>query len=408
MANAQLYDLRLSGPRPSTTMRSPRLLFVDNEVLDFVLHRMVLAQTLLQSGVEVHVAVPDEPGIEVLARKGLCVHVIHLKRKSMNALDEVRCFASLLALYRKVKPDIVHHIRLKPVLYGGLAASLARTPAVVNMLTGLGHLFTSRSLKSACARGLVLSALRLSFLHPNCKVIFQNPDDQEDLLRTHLLKRGHAVLIKGSGVDLTRFRPTPEPPLPVKVLMACRMLWEKGPGDFVAAAELLKSRGVAAKFILVGEPDPGHPSAVPIDTLRQWHASGKVEWWGWKDDMSAVIAQSHIVCLPSGYGEGVPRILIEAAASARPIVTTDAPGCREIVKHGRNGLLIAVRDTEGLACALQTLIADPDLRTRMATQGRQIAVAEFSEEEVVARTLDVYATLRSRFLPVTPFIGAVS
>jgi glycosyltransferase involved in cell wall biosynthesis len=357
---------------------------------------MTLAQTLLERGAEVHVAVPDEPGIEVLARKGLCVHIIHLKRKSMSALDEVRCFASLLALYRKVRPDVVHHIRLKPVLYGGLAASLARTPAVVNMLTGLGYLFTSHSLRNACARRLVLSALRLSFLHPNHKVIFQNPDDQEDLLRTHLLQRRQAVLIKGSGVDLTRFRPTPEPPPPVKVLMASRMLWEKGPGEFVAAAELLRARGVVAKFILAGEPDPGHPSAVPLDTLRRWHASGKVEWCGWQNDMSAMIAQSHIVCLPSAYGEGVPRILIEAAASARPIVTSDAPGCREIVKHGRNGLLVAVRDAGGLASALQTLIADPDLRTRMAAQGRQMAVAEFSQEEVVARTLEVYATLRSR------------
>ena len=211
-------------------------------------------------------------------------------------------------------------------------------PAMINTLTGLGHLFTKRTVKTRVLRSIVARGLRFSFWHQNHRVIFQTPYDRDCLIASGIVLEDSAVLIKGSGVNLSLFTPEPAPDGPPVVLMASRLLWEKGVGEFVTAARALRARGVRARFVLVGEPDHGHPSAVPMRTLEHWRDAGDVEWLGWRHNIPALIAQSHIVCLPSYYGEGVPRVLLEAAASGRPIVTTDTPGCCEVVRHGQNGL----------------------------------------------------------------------
>ncbi len=376
-----------------TPMRVPRLLFVDNQVSDFLQYRMVLARTLREAGFDVHVAVPREPGLEDISRQGFPVHIFYLRRKSARPLDELLCWVSLLRLYRRLRPLLVHHICLKPTLYGGVAARIAGVPAAVNILTGLGHLFTTRNVKTRLMRSIVARGLRFSFRHQNHRVVLQNPDDRDCLLASGILLGDRAVVIKGSGLDLSLFTPEPEPDGPPVVLMASRLLWEKGVGEFVAAAGALRARGFRARFVLLGEPDPGHPSAIPMSTLEHWRNAGHVEWLGWRQDMPALIAQSHIVCLPSYYGEGVPRILLEAAASGRPIVTTDSPGCREVVRHGHNGLLVPVRDVEGLVGAIAQLIENAPLRAAMGTRGREIALTEFSLEQVIDANLAVYRSL---------------
>jgi glycosyltransferase involved in cell wall biosynthesis len=371
----------------------PRVLFVDNQVNDFLRYRMVLAQTLRQAGFDVHVALPREPGLEDISCQGIPVHIFYLRRHSTQPLDELRCWISLLRLYRRLRPTLVHHICLKPTLHGGAAARIAGVPAVVNMLTGLGHLFTTRTVKTRVLRWIVARGLGFSFRHYNHRVILQNPDDRDCLLENGVLPGDRTVLIKGSGVDLSLFTPEPEPDgLPV-ILMASRLLWEKGVGEFVAVARALRDRGIQARFLLLGEPDPGHPCAVPLPTLEHWRDAGEVEWLGWCDDMPALIAQSHIVCLPSSYGEGIPRILIEAAASGRPVVTTDSPGCREVVRHGQNGLLVPVGDREALIAALAHLIENAPVRAAMGTRGREIASIEFSLEQVIDANLAVYRSL---------------
>jgi glycosyltransferase involved in cell wall biosynthesis len=197
------------------------------------------------------------------------------------------------------------------------------------------------------------------------------------------------VLINGSGVDLEKYRPLPERDGTVLVILPGRMLWDKGVREFVAAAELLRDWGVRARFALVGCPDRDSPAALTAATLKAWEQSGSVEWWGWQEDMTQVIAQSHVVCLPS-YGEGAPRVLMEAAACARAIVTTDVSGCRDVVIDGENGLLVPSRDIQGLAAALKRLITQPELRSRLANNGPQMMLETFSRPAVIAKSLAVY------------------
>jgi glycosyltransferase involved in cell wall biosynthesis len=180
------------------------------------------------------------------------------------------------------------------------------------------------------------------------------------------------------------------------VLMACRLLWTKGVGEFVTAAEALRAGGISARFVLAGEPDPSHPSSIPLRMIEQWHQAGHLEWVGCRHDMPALISQSHIVCLPSSYGEGVPRILIEAAACGRPIVASNSPGCREVVRHGENGLLIPTGDVAALVAAITRLLHDAQLRSAMGKRGREIAIAEFSMEQTREANLAVYRALLTR------------
>lgn len=371
----------------------PRFLFVENHVSDFLKDRMVLAGKLREAGFTLHLAVPRDSDIDAIALQDVTVHPYYLQRKSTKPFDELGCTISLLRLYRRVRPTLVHHIGLKPTLYGSITARIVGVPAVVNTLTGLGYLFTSHTVKMAFLRSIVAGVLRFSFLHQNQYLIFQNSADRDNLLARYRFPCDRAVLIKGSGVNLSVFTPQPKPDGPPMILMVSRLLWAKGVAEFVAVARMLDARGIQARFVLVGEPDRGHPDAVPEHTLKRWHDAGDVEWLGWRHDVPALIAQSHIVCLPTSYGEGLPRILLEAAASGRPIVATDIPGCRQIVRHGQNGLLVPVGNSIALGEAIVQLIENAPLRAAMGTCGRAIAAAEFSLEQVIEANLALYRSL---------------
>jgi glycosyltransferase involved in cell wall biosynthesis len=342
-------------------------------------------QVFVVTRVREHRALLEQLGIELVS--------LELSRRGWNPLAEAKTIAQLFTIYQRIRPDLVHHIAMKPVVYGTIAAWLIRPKAIVNYMAGLGWLFTARNLRAQLLRlfvGLVLRGILRSG-----QVIVENPSDWAQIealgIDPHCM-----TLVPGAGVDMQNFFPVSWSHHTPLVIMASRLLWAKGVGEFVAAARLLKSRGVTARFALVGNPDPENPSSVPIGQLEVWRQEGVVEWWGRRNDMPEVFAESHVVCLPSTYGEGVPKVLIEASAAGRPIIATQIPGCQAIVRHGENGLLVPLHDIEALARAMETLINDRELRERMGQRGREIALIEFSEKKVVALILSVYDRLLQR------------
>ncbi|MBM3554399.1 MAG: glycosyltransferase family 4 protein [Alphaproteobacteria bacterium] len=377
---------------------SRRLLYVINETYFFLSHRLPVARAAQEAGFEVHVAAPDDHvwapdgfSVDEIAKAGFTYHRVPLSRRGTDPLQEAHTFAAINALYRELRPALVHNLTIKPVLYGGVAARLAGVPAVVAGVTGLGQMFTAPGWRMGLMRRAATAAYRFAASHPRSRFIVQNREDGEILARLGAVPERNIRLIRGSGVDLAGYTPAPEPeserPL---VILPARLIWEKGVGEFVAAARIIRARGVPARLALVGDTKSSNPRAVPEAQLRAWAEEGVVEWWGRRDDMPEVLRQSAIVCLPSTYGEGVPKALIEAAAVGRPIVATDAGGCREIVREGENGLLVRPREPAELAEALIRLLTDRALRNRLGERGRKIAETEFSDRDVAAKTLEVY------------------
>lgn len=368
-----------------------KVLFVVTEDWYFVSHRLALASAAQRAGYEVAVATREGKYAAVIRASGIRLIPFELARRAGSALFEI---ISLWRLYRRERPDLVHHVAMKPVLYGAFAARLAGVPAQLNAVTGLGWLFTSsKGIAGRVVRAGVVRLLAVLLGRPRSLTIVQNPDDLATLEHAGVPAR-RLRLIRGAGVDVEAFRAAGSPPSgPVCIVLAARMLWDKGVGEFVQAAHLLHAKGVRARFVLVGDPDPANPASVPESTLRAWHGARGVEWWSRHEDMPAVLHQAQIACLPSYYREGLPKSLLEAAACGLPIITTDTPGCREIVRDGENGLLVPVRNPSALADALERLIFDEGLRRRMGERSRQLAVEEFSQERVIEETLSVYQEL---------------
>lgn len=372
--------------------RPPKLLFFATEDWFVCSHWLPIIQGATKAGFDVVVVTRTNRHAGKIRQHGASVVHFEISRRGTNVFAELGTISRLMKIYRDEKPDIVHHVAMKPMLYGSLAARWTGVPHTVNWVAGMGWLFTSRNLRARLLQFAVRSMLGL--LLRKTDVIVENEDDLEVVAGLGVAGR-HVHLVRGAGVDTTAYAPSPEPEgIPVVVLPA-RMLWDKGVGEFVEAASLLRQRGVNARFVLVGDPDEENPASVSARRLASWQKEGAVEWWGRRDDMPQVLMQAHIVCLPS-YREGLPKSLLEAASSGRPIVTTDVPGCRAVVHDGDNGILVGARSAAALADALGRLIADPALRQRMGRRGRDRALSEFSQEIVVARVLALYGELIRR------------
>jgi len=374
-----------------------RLLFVVNETYFFMTHRLPIAHAMAATGWEVHVAAPDDHvwapegfSVETLEEAGFRYHPVSLSRRGRNPFQELRTLLALWRLIRRLKPDLIHLLTIKPIIYGGIAARLSGVRAMVCTITGLGQLFVETGPGSAMLRFLITTLYRFALAHPNARTIVQNSHDGDVLIRAGAADPDRVRLIRGSGVNLDEFTPSDPPQGTALVILPARLIWEKGVSEFVAAADILKQQGLVARFALVGDTRKSNPRAVPSTQIEEWVAAGIVEWWGRRTDMPNVLSEAAIVCLPSTYGEGVPKVLIEAAAVARPIVATDIPGCREIVRDGENGLLVPPSDPPALADAIFRLATDRELRARMGRRGREIAESEFAEALVVQQTLAVY------------------
>ncbi len=374
--------------------RKPVLLYVVNVAWFFCLHRMHLAQAALAAGFSVHVATaPDfAEHVEQIRAAGLIFHELELRRGRWSVLEECRLAASLCRLYREIRPDIVHHVTIKPVLCGTLAARLSEVPAVINSVSGLGFVFTAADKWSSLRRLAVTLSYKILFARAAIRVIFENSDDLKMFLDRRIIKPAQAALIRGVGVDLQRFRPGPPRSGAPLVVLPARMLWDKGVREFCVAAATVQAWGIQARFALVGGVDNENPAAIPETWLSEQRRSGVVEWWGWREDMVAVYAAAHVVCLPS-YREGLPTVLLEAAACGCALVTTDVPGCREVVCDGETGLMVPSRDPMALAQALRTVILDHSLRERLSVAAQIHVAAEFSAEHVKRSTTQLYREL---------------
>lgn len=371
----------------------PKILFVVAEDWYFWSHRRPIAAAALQNGYDVFVATRVADCGEKIVEAGFRLIPLRLNRSSYSLFHEFRTVSELRRIYRREKPDIVHHIALKPILYGSMAALGNQSMQVINAFAGLGYLVSSPSFKARALKQMLWKMFSFLLNRPNSFLLLQNREDRDLLVAEVDVPPEKTTIIRGSGVDVNEFRATAEASGVPIVLLSSRMLWIKGISDFVEAAKLLHARGVNARFVLAGDTDTGSPGAIPREKLQEWQNARSVEWWGHQQSMSRMLQQSAIVCLPSHGGEGVPKALIEAAACERAIVATDMPGCRDIVRHGTNGLLVPAKNPAALADAIAQLLADAPLRAEMGRRGREIAVNEFSEEKVIQQTLALYSRL---------------
>ncbi|MBL6934459.1 MAG: glycosyltransferase family 4 protein [Alphaproteobacteria bacterium] len=399
----------------------PKLLYLVTEDWYFCSHRIAHARAAREAGFEVvvaaHVNEDTAPAGQISAAaeqisaaaaqiraEGFRLVPLALHRRSRNPLRELASIAELVRLYARERPAITQHVALKPALYGSIAARLTGVPAYVNSIAGLGYVFISRDFLACLLRPFIRFALRLLLNHERGHVIVQNPDDREMLESAGIARRGHISLIPGSGVDTDAFAPSPPPTdknlpsdggSPPLAVLASRMLWDKGVGELVAAARLLKQQGVALRVVLVGEGDPANPASIPRETLEEWQREGAVEWWGHREDMADILKTAHMAVLPS-YREGLPLSLLEAASCALPLIASDVPGCREIVRHQESGLLVPARDAEALATALARLAQDPHMREKMGGEARRMVEEHFAQPLITARTVALYKDLVTR------------
>ena len=365
-----------------------KILYVANTSWYLYNFRLSLMQTMQSLGWQVVAAAPLDRFSRKLENQGLKFVDLAMDRKGTSPLSDLRLLHRLRGLYRLEAPDLVHHFTIKPTVYGSLAAKLAPAKGVVNSITGLGYSFIHGGAIQQIAKVLYRCALR-----PPAETIFENSQDRDFFLKNSLLQSNRAHLIYGTGVDMHFFEGAAIAdgnPEIVTFLCLGRMLWDKGIGEFVQAAEEVKKRHPAARFVLLGGSDPGNPAAVPPTWLEARQAQGQVEWVDHVDDVRPYLSRAQVVVLPS-YREGFPKSLLEAAAMGKPLIATDVPGCCDIVAHGVNGLLVPARDPHQLAQAMLALAGNPTLRVAMGQAGRARVKELFDETIVIRKTLGVYA-----------------
>jgi glycosyltransferase involved in cell wall biosynthesis len=366
----------------------PKIILTANTDWFLYNFRHALMQELRVQGYEVLLVSPPGEFVSRLEAEGFRWLPWKLKPHNVTPWGEVLSFLHIAQIYRRERPDIVHHHTIKAVLYGSLAAALVGVPTVVNTISGRGYVFLGKGWQPRLIRRLIAPFYRYALREISSAVIFENQADRHFFQKADYVLPERAHLIEGVGIDPQRFVPTPEPDEPILVLMAARIHWDKGVGVFVDAARLLHQR-MSIRMVLVGKPEPTNPASIDESTLQAWQRAGLIEWWGWQRDMETIYPQSHMVVLPTMYGEGVPTTLLEAAACGRPLIATDLPGCRAVVKDGQTGILIPPDDPGSLAQAIERLAHNPDLRARLGQATRELVLEKFTREQINRATLQV-------------------
>ena len=381
--------LDVSGMASTVTQAPPRLLFLITEDWTFWEIRRDLARSARDAGYEVVIATRVADHGERIRKEGFRLISIGLRRRSLNPFRELMAFIELVQLYRRERPQIVQQVAMKPILYGSLAAWMTGVSVVINTFAGLGYAFTDRPRHVSLLRRSMQLGLRMAIRFSRSIVVCQNVEDRDVLTQEGIVSSDRIRIIAGSGVDANLYMPVQiHEGLPI-VMLAGRMLWDKGVADFIAAARLLKKKAIPARFVLVGRRDEDNPTAIDEEQLSSWSQNDGIEWWGHREDMPTVLGAATLVVLPS-HREGLPKVLLEAAACGKALIATDVPGCREAVRHQKTGLLIPVRDPVALADAIASLLADHELRAAMGVSGREFVVREYSKEKIAGEFLDLY------------------
>lgn len=369
-----------------------KILMVVNNPAFFLSHRLNVALAAKAQGYQVVIATMDGPAVATIKAHGFEHVVFPMRRSGMNPVIELASIWALYRMFKRVQPDLVHLVTIKPLLYGGIAARLAGIKAVVYAVSGMGFLFTGERSQLNVVSLITRQLYRLALAHPNSRVIVQNTTDKATLQSMTQLKDEQLVLIRGSGADLNHYQYLPEPPAPpIVVTMAARLLRDKGVREFVSAACLAKAQGRDdIIWQLAGSPDPGNPASISEQELVQWQR--EIRYLGEVEDIAELYSQSHIVTLPS-YREGLPKSLVEAAACGRAVVTTDVPGCRDAIESGVTGFLVEVCDAEALYEAVLKLADDEELRQSMGRAGHQLALEEFDEKLIANKQVALYQAL---------------
>ncbi len=368
-----------------------KTIFVISEDWYYWSHRRPIARGFIEKDVHVLLAAQNGHLRKEIEAEG--VQLIHtpLKRGSLNLFDDIFYLFRLIKLYRREKPNSVYHVAFKPILYGSLAAFLTRVPRCVNAFAGLGYLYASETFKVRFIRNMVMGFLKLIGSHKKFHYILQNKWDFQKIKSTLNLKEDQLSLIRGAGIDVELFTYNKNEKNEIPIIThVSRLLKEKGIYELVEASKQLKDRGFKFKIWVVGKLDIDNPHSIQEEEIKGWESEGLIEWLGYRTDIDQIYQQSDIAVLATYYGEGLPKSLLEACACGLPIVTTDHPGCLEVVEHENNGLIVPMKDSKAVAKALEKLLEDKDLRNKMAEQGRKRAETEFAEDIIVEQTLNCF------------------
>jgi glycosyltransferase involved in cell wall biosynthesis len=367
-----------------------KILYIVNEPWFFLSHRLPIALAAKEQGYEVHVATRAGAAVQEIIENGFIHHKITLSRNSSSIPGELNSLLAIRRLINKVKPDVLHLVTIKPVLYGGIASRFTSVKKVVAAVSGLGTLFLAQGIKADLKRKVGIGLYSLALRSKKTTVILQNPDDKQLLIDLKAVKVEQTKLIRGSGIDLSAFKAFSESLTGVPVVtFAARLLFDKGLAEYIDAIKILNKKGVIANYQIIGDLDSGNSTSATVKDVEEWQSIANLKVLGYQKDMAKVFRDSNIIVLPS-YREGLPKVLIEAAACGRAVITTDVPGCRDAIEKNKTGLLVRAKESQDLANAIERLVTDSKLRVKMGIAGRQLAEREFAIEKVVEQHLSIY------------------
>ena len=368
----------------------PKIIFVANTSWYLYNFRLPLLKELVSRGYQVFALAPYDSYVKKLEEHGINHINIRITRSSLNPFADLKLLKHFLTIYRKYKPDIVQHFTIKPVIYGTLAARILRIKYIYNMVPGMGYVFTGTSFKKFWIQRIVRYLYRRTMVFSN-HVFFQNMDDCNYFLKHELVTKNRTTIIAGTGVDTNKFKPTKKiKKKTITFVIAARLLWDKGIGEFVEAAHALRRKYNNTDFWVLGPVDLENPKGIRPDQLQRWNQEGDVQYLGMTDNIKNYLSKADVIVLPSYYKEGLPLSLLEGASMGMPIITTDSTGCREVVEDGVNGFLIPIKDVKSLVASMEKFIKKPLLISQMGRASRKIVLKKFDSKIIVKQILQYY------------------